>query len=63
MNQLSENLEVGCFKDSEGIALDDWKIAIPDATMLYKLVKWYHPPLTRAVQNPHWEPISFNPKL
>ncbi len=48
MNQLNENLELGCFRDSEGIALDNWQIAIPDTTMHYKLVKWYDPPLTHV---------------
>jgi hypothetical protein len=41
MKQLSEELQLVCFSNSEGVADDDWKIAIPDA-MLDKLVNWYH---------------------
>jgi hypothetical protein len=47
MKQLSENLELICFSASEGVAPDDWKIAIPDA-MLDKLVNWYHLSLTHV---------------
>jgi hypothetical protein len=47
MKQLSENLQLVCFSNSEGVANNDWKIAIPDA-MLDKLVNWYHLHLTHV---------------
>jgi hypothetical protein len=47
IKQFGENLELVCFSNSEGVALDDWKIAIPDA-MLDKLVNWYHLFLTHV---------------
>jgi hypothetical protein len=40
MKQLSENLELICFRNAEGVALDDGKIAIPDAMLDTKLVNW-----------------------
>jgi hypothetical protein len=41
MKQLSENLQLVCSSNSEGVADSDWQIAIPDA-VLDKLVNWNH---------------------
>jgi hypothetical protein len=47
MKELSEDLQLECFSNSEGVANNDWKIATSDA-MLDKLVNWYHLHLTHV---------------
>jgi hypothetical protein len=65
MKQMSQNLELLCHSNSNGVDPDDWKIVIPDA-MLDKLINWYHLFLTHVGMTRLKDTMgkhSYHPKL